>query len=122
MVDGLRDLLGSEVVQKEAPDPAPWPGRQFRLVVPPRTTGERLVVVMESDPDRLWTLSELLSKMRARGWVNPSVRYQRETLRAAINSVARTNTAVERLGPTTYKYNRALAARGSQLAKEVVES
>ena len=95
---------------------------QFRLVVPPRTTGERLVVVMESDPDRLWTLSELLSKMRARGWVNPSVRYQRETLRAAINSVARTNTAVERLGPTTYKYNRALAARGSQLAKEVVES
>ena len=104
-IQSLEAVIGVEGAHEATSQEAPSYAARLRLIVPPRTTGERLLVLMQSESGRIWTLNELLEKMRERGWISPTIRHQRETLRLAINTLARNNPTVERLTPTSYRFS-----------------
>ncbi len=103
-IQSLEAVIGVEAAHDVTAEEEPSYAARLRLIVPPRTTGDRLLVLMQSEPGRAWTLGELLEKMREKGWINPTVRHQRETLRLAINALARNNPTVVRLTPTSYRF------------------
>ena len=98
--DAVRGLLNEEVNGHAVLED----GDAYPVLVRPHTNGDKVLAILRTEPGRSWSLREILEEVTRRGWLNPGVRHQLETMRFTANSLAARNPAVERAGPAAYRY------------------
>jgi hypothetical protein len=114
-VQGLMSLDPEVEVQQEVPA---VPAIRDEIVIEPTlisppVSGERngtpyvkpreAILRFLDEQRRLWPLSEIVSEMERRDWIDPSLKRPVEAIRAAANRLVDVENLVERSGPSSYR-------------------